>query len=100
MTTMLRLTRTKLESWRPNMRDRFRGSMIAVATAAVTAVVTLSVTRTSGQVTRPARTVDGTPNFNGIWQVVHEANWDLHAHEAHAGAVMQPGVFPSPSRQV
>src|SRR5882672_5899949 len=77
MATMLRFTRTRPESWRPNMRDRFRGSMIAVATAAVTAVVTLSVIRTSGQATRPARTVDGKPNFNGIWQVVNEANWDL-----------------------
>ena len=82
------------------MRDRFRGSMIAVATAAVTAVVTLSVIRTSGQATRPARTVDGKPNFNGIWQVVNEANWDLQAHEAHAGAVMQQGVFPYPYVQV
>src|SRR6266850_1864055 len=76
------------------MRDRFRGSMIAVATAAVTAVVTFSVIRTSGQATRPARTVDGKPNFNGIWQAVNEANWDLQAHEARPGAVTQPGVYP------
>src|SRR5439155_18089108 len=100
MAAMLRFTRTRLESWRPNMRDHFRGSMIAVATAAVTAVVTLSVIRTSGQATRPARTVDGKPNFNGIWQVVNEANWDLQAHEAHAGAMMQQGVFPYPYYQV
>ena len=82
------------------MRDRFRGSMIAVATAAVTVLVTLSVIRTSGQATRPARAVDGKPNFNGIWQVVNEANWDLQAHEAHAGAVTQQGVFPYPYVQV
>jgi hypothetical protein len=70
--------------------------MIAVATAAaaVSAVISVSVTRTAGQVSRAARTADGKPNFNGIWQALNEANWDLQAHEARPGAVTQPGVFP------
>ena len=75
------------------MRNRiWRGSVVALA-AALGAVVALSVTRTSGQATRPARTADGHPNFNGIWQANNEANWDLQAHEARAGAVMQKGVY-------
>src|SRR5258706_10846839 len=27
-----------------------------------------------------ARTADGKPNLNGIWQVVNEAHWDLEPH--------------------
>jgi hypothetical protein len=77
------------------MRTRFSGPMIAIVTAIVTAtVVSLSQTRTVGQATRPARTTDGKPNLNGIWQALNEAHWDLEAHEARPGAVTQPGVYP------
>jgi hypothetical protein len=37
---------------------------------------------------------DGHPNFNGVWQALNEANWNLQAHDARAGAVTQPGVYP------
>jgi hypothetical protein len=48
---------------------------------------------TSAQAARSERTVDGKPNFNGIWQANNEANWDLQAHEPRAGMVTQPGVY-------
>src|SRR5438309_3331329 len=78
------------------MRNHFKRSMITVASAAasVSAVISVSVTRTVGQASRPARTVDGHPNFSGIWQANNEANWDLQGHAAMAAAVTQQGVYP------
>ena len=34
------------------------------------------------------------PNLNGLWQSLNEANWDVQAHAARAGAVTQPGIYP------
>src|SRR2546428_10259721 len=79
------------------MRGRLSRSTITVAIAAavVSAVLSVSITRTSGQASaaRPAR-VGGKPNFSGIWQANNEANWDLQAHAALPGAVTQPGTYP------
>ena len=72
------------------MRDWYLRLMttVAIAVAAVGAVVSLSMTPTSGQApaARPA-SVEGKPNFSGIWQANNEANWDLQAHAARPGAV-------------
>jgi hypothetical protein len=39
-----------------------------------------------------ARTADGKPNLNGIWQVVNEAHWDLEPHSADEGVPPGMGV--------
>ena len=67
---------------------------VAIAAAVVSAVVTASVTRPAAQAAGLARTVEGRPDFNGIWQALNEAHWDLEAHAARPGMVTQPGVYP------
>jgi hypothetical protein len=76
------------------MRDGFIAGAIAgiTMTAAVTAIAVASAQPPS-RGTRPSR-IDDRPNLTGIWQTNNEANWDLQAHEARAGAVMQPGTYP------
>jgi len=82
------------------MRTRLRASMIgvAIASAAVGAVLSLSVTQMAGGAS-PAR-ISGKPSFSGIWQANNEANWDLQAHEARPGMVTQRGIYPFPYTQV
>jgi hypothetical protein len=83
------------------MRIRLNASMIAVAAAAavVGAAISASVTQSAGAPARPGD-IAGRPNFSGIWQANNEAHWDVQAHAARPGAVMQPGVYPFEYTQV
>ena len=46
------------------------------------------------------RLPDGRPDFNGIWQVMNEANWDLEPHIARHSVMMREGpVNPVPAAE-
>jgi hypothetical protein len=66
----------------------------AITAAAIAFSAATPTVAQSASPARPARVAGGKPNFNGVWQAVNEANWDLQAHEARPGAVMQPGRYP------
>lgn len=46
---------------------------------------------------RAARTADGRPNLNGIWQALNTANWDIEAHEARPGPPRFGALFATPA---
>ena len=40
----------------------------------------------------PPRTADGKPNFNGLWQVLNTANWNIQDHSGELGVPPGQGV--------
>ena len=74
------------------MRQTFRNSTIGAAIAGLflSAALPLAAQAT---ISRGPRTADGKPNLNGIWQVLTEANWDLHGHAAAAGPMIPLGAI-------
>jgi hypothetical protein len=87
------------------MRNRIRGVLTAVVTAAVAATFVLSSMPAAGQAQaqayRAPRAADGHADLNGIWQVLNEANYDLETHMARPALALRPGPFgPLPAAPV
>jgi hypothetical protein len=78
------------------MRHRFRAAVIAALAASVGAGFVLAGSQVAGQGQpapfRVARTSDGKPNLNGIWQANTTANFDLQAHAAKPSPVVAFGA--------
>ena len=49
----------------------------------------------------PPRVANGKPDFNGVWQVLNTANYDLEPHGAQAAMAFREGpVVPVPAKEV
>jgi hypothetical protein len=62
------------------------------ALLATTAFVLLAPLSAAGQGPTLPRTPDGRPNFNGIWQALTTAAWDIQDHHAQLGVPAGQGV--------
>src|SRR5437870_9984620 len=71
-------------------RMRFRLAIIAATAAVLSPAV--GPAGGQGQVYKAARTRDGKPNLNGIWQALGTAYWDIEGHAARPGAVAALGA--------
>jgi len=65
------------------------------------ATVVLGVAPLLAQTYRAPRLPDGHPDFNGIWEALNEANYDLQAHMARPALALQKGPYgPVPAAPV
>ncbi|HHX81782.1 MAG TPA: hypothetical protein GX696_02225 [Pseudomonadaceae bacterium] len=60
------------------MATRFIGRFMGCLT------LTLSALSIQAQELERSTVIDGKPDFNGIWQAMNQANWNLEAHSAEA----------------
>jgi len=66
--------------------------VLAIAVAAASPHAQTGRTPSGPPTYRAPRNASGQPDLNGIWQALNTANWDLEAHEAAAGPVLQLGA--------
>jgi hypothetical protein len=72
------------------MRSNIVGVVVAVAALTAVAACTPGSKPDTGQAFRPARTSDGKPDLNGIWQALNTANFDIQAHAARPALALIP----------
>jgi hypothetical protein len=62
------------------------------ALAGVAVLLVLLPQPGEGQTYTAPRTRSGQPDLNGFWQALNTAHWDLEAHDAAAGPILQLGA--------
>ena len=62
------------------------------ALSTVAAIALFTPLTAAGQSPAMPRTPDGRPNFNGIWQALTTAAWDIQDHHAQLGVPAGQGV--------
>lgn len=65
------------------------GNLIAVFGAVALSFASVP----AGAQSKAARTADGKPDLNGIWQAMGSAHWNLEPHNAQSGPVMALGAL-------
>src|SRR5215210_941275 len=83
---LARLRKRWLRSGVQCMRGRLKNGMMSGAAGAAVGIFLLVAPMGAQAPQSKLRTADGKPNFNGVWQAINTANWDL---EDHVGA---PGL--------
>lgn len=76
-------------------------SVLRIAFAVVILTMIVPATAAAAEGDDFPRMPSGKPDFNGIWQALNSAHWDIEPHAARAALQMRPGPFgPVPAKEV
>jgi hypothetical protein len=74
---------------------------IVTALALVGLVLAATAAQAAPGAYKPQHRRDGHPDFNGVWQAMNSANFDIEPHLAQAAMALRPGpVIPVPAKEV